>query len=166
MVLVGVAAEHGAVGADRDLACLTVVIHLVVVLLADLHSIFDKSSVGQALSLRRRVALVFVQNFYLLCDFLDKTVAANQLVDLEAAATVWALLPLLDDPLSDATSAGQFAAAWTNDRVFNFAEANETLEEFVNILVGGPVISSMRLQTLLDCSPRICALYGACVVEP
>jgi len=46
-----------------------------------------------------------------------------------------ALLPLFNQPFPHTVFTAEFAAAWTYYGIFNFAETNETFEQFFNVLV-------------------------------
>lgn len=133
VVLVCVAAEHGALGADRDLARLAIVVQAGTVLLADLLPVAEQVSVRQC-AITGRLGRRLVQSINR-CGYLFDEAAVDKLTDLQMASAMRALLPLLCQPLPDAISAAEFGARWAQDRVLNLTEANEALENLLNVLV-------------------------------
>ena len=59
------------------------------------------------------------------------------MVDLQLAAAMGTLLPLLCQPLFDALTAAELRAGGAEDSVLDFTVTYEALEDFFNVLVGG-----------------------------
>jgi hypothetical protein len=86
-------------------------------------------------------------------------------VHLELAAAVGALLPLLCQPLLDAVPAAELRAGGAQDCILDFTVTDETLEDFVNILVCGDLgfftMATVGSEVLLNYAASVCTLDGA-----
>jgi hypothetical protein len=58
-------------------------------------------------------------------------------VYLKLAAAMRALLSLFSEPLLDAVAAAELGAGGAEDCVLDLPVTDETLEDFLNVLVGG-----------------------------
>jgi hypothetical protein len=113
---------------------LTEVVQFGSVFLAHLSPIPQNSPIGKGLLPRGILGGWLVQSIDGSRDFLHEP-TVNKLTHLESRSAMWTLLSLFSEPLSDTVPAAQFGAVGAQDRILNFAEANEALEDLVDVLV-------------------------------
>ena len=129
MVFVSLTSEHGALRADRYLACLTVVVEAGAMHLAKLSTILDYSAVLKhgALRLFWNWLRQDVEGTLNLCEETPR----HKVLGLQMRTTVWTLLTLLVEPSCHAVFAAELGTFWAENSVHNLTEANEALEDLV-----------------------------------
>ena len=82
---------------------------------------------------------------------ISKETALYELVSAERASAVWALGACLHDPLLQTVVTCEFRTIWTHDSILNLTVTDETVEDFVHlVLIGctGPTSDYISIDSL------------------